>query len=91
MANIAPEIDIDKLIKEIYAHKLVLYNDDVNSFDWVISCLIKICGHTPIQAEQCATIVDGNGKCKIKSGTYDELKLMHQTLGELGLTTDITE
>lgn len=53
---------------------IVVYNDDVNTFDWVIKSLIDVCDHTDIQAEQCAYMVHHKGKCGVKSGSYDELE-----------------
>lgn len=54
-------------------YELVLYNDDVNTFDWVIESLIELCNHDEIQAEQCALIVHFKGKCAVKSGSIDQL------------------
>lgn len=50
-----------------YLRELILYNDNIHSFDYVIDCLIEVCGHEPIQAEQCATLVDAKGSCVVKS------------------------
>ena len=70
-------------------HFLVLHNDDVNTFIYVIDSLIEICGHDPIQAEQCAFITHHHGKCDIKSGETDTLKPMHQSLLTRGLLVTI--
>jgi len=80
--NIGIETELDKLIKESlgYNKKIILYNDDVNSFEHVIECLMKYCKHGPCQAEQCAMIVDGNGKCSVKEGTFDELLPIYTAL-----------
>ncbi len=69
--------------------KLVLYNDDVNTFDHVIECLIDICNHEPEQAEQCAVIVHTKGKCAIKLGDYDFLYPMNISLSDRGLSVTI--
>ena len=53
--------------------QIILYNDDVNTFEHVIDCLVKICDHNYLQAEQCAYIVHHSGKCSVKTGTLDEL------------------
>ena len=74
------------LLKE---RMLVLCNDDVNTFDFVIESLIKICNHTPEQAEQCAYIVHFNGKCSVKNGTYKGLKPLKEALSDLGLSVVI--
>lgn len=53
---------------------IIVYNDDVNTFDWVIESFISVCGHDYIQAEQCAMIIHNNGKCDVMTGSYDYLK-----------------
>ncbi|MCC5915761.1 MAG: ATP-dependent Clp protease adaptor ClpS [Cryomorphaceae bacterium] len=68
---------------------IVLFNDDVNTFDWVISCLVQICKHELEQAEQCAYIVHYRGKCDVKSGTYEELEPMCTALLDSGLSAEI--
>lgn len=68
---------------------LVLYNDDVNTFDHVIDSLIKICKHEVIQAEQCTWIVHYNGKCAVKEGDFRKLRPLRQALNERGLTAKI--
>ena len=68
---------------------LILHNDDVNTFDFVIDTLVDICSHNPLQAEQCAFIVHYKGKCGVKKGTYDTLKPMCQTLLSKGLSATI--
>ncbi|MFT4696915.1 MAG: ATP-dependent Clp protease adaptor protein ClpS [Flavobacteriaceae bacterium] len=60
--------------KESTQHQIILYNDDVNTFDHVVDTLISACEHTLEQAEQCSIIVHYKGKCGVKTGTYDELK-----------------
>lgn len=69
--------------------ELVLFNDDVNTFDWVVGCLMKICKHEPEQAEQCAMIAHYNGKCTVKTGDKDELKIMCGALLDSGLSAEI--
>ena len=64
-------------------------NDDINSIQHVIACLVHYCNHIPTQAEQCATIVHNNGKCGIKTGEYDELKPIQEALLEQGLSAKI--
>lgn len=70
-------------------NEIIMYNDDVNTFDHVISTLVRVCGHTPIQAEQCSLIVHFNGKCTVKTGEYDKLKVQCIRLLEAGLTAEI--
>ena len=68
---------------------LTLFNDNHNTFDHVIECLISTCGHDTLQAEQCAMIVHFKGKCNVKSGSYDELAPIHQSLSEKDLTVEL--
>lgn len=84
-----PEDEIDLLEKEKKENHLVLYNDEVNTFDWVIESLIKICKHDFVQAEQCSMIVHHNGKCSVKDGGFDDLKPMKEALIERGLSATI--
>lgn len=91
--NISPEQDLEEVIqedkKEARVRELVLYNDDVNTFDHVIESLIDICEHDVVQAEQCTYIVHYNGKCSVKNGTYLKLKPMKEGLCERGLSAVI--
>lgn len=70
-------------------NEIVLYNDDVNTFDHVIDTLIYSCEHTPIQAEQCAFLVHFKGKCIVKTGVYEELVPRCSKLQEAGLSAEI--
>jgi len=72
---------------EVY--KLILYNDDVHTFDYVIDCLIEICNHTTEQAEQCTFLVHYKGKCTVKTGSMNLLKPMHEKLISRELTSEI--
>jgi ATP-dependent Clp protease adaptor protein ClpS len=70
-------------------NEIVLYNDDVNTFDHVIDTLIKVCKHTAEQAEQCAILVHYKGQCTVKTGAYDDLKPQCSSLLEAGLSAVI--
>lgn len=69
--------------------EIVLHNDDVNTFEHVIDCLMEICQHEATQAEQCAHIVHYNGKCSVKRGTFDQLEPRCTALQDRGLSADI--
>lgn len=71
------------------ALKIILYNDEVNTFDHVIECLVDICDHDPIQAEQVALIVHSKGKCDVKRGDMVELKPKCEALQNRGLSAQI--
>lgn len=81
------EVDIKELLEN--DRQIILFNDDVNTFDFVIDTLMKVCDHSALQAEQCSYIVHYNGKCEVKKGSYTELKPMCSTLLEKGLTAEI--
>ena len=87
--GVEEELAVDVLVAETEEKQLVLFNDDVNTFDWVIECLISICKHDALQAEQCAIIVHFKGKCTVRSGEYDKLEPMCTALLERGLTATI--
>lgn len=70
-------------------YKLVLWNDDFNTFDFVITSLIDICNHTLEQAEQCTMLVHYKGKCTVKTGSLELIEPMHKALISRGLTSEI--
>lgn len=70
-------------------NEIVLYNDEVNTFDHVIETLIHACDHTAEQAEQCSLLVHYKGKCTVKTGLYDDLKPRCSMLLEAGLSAEI--
>jgi len=70
-------------------HFLVLHNDEVNTFDFVIKSLVMICGHDPAQAEQCAFITHHHGECDIKKGEIAILEPMQERLLIRGLLVTI--
>ncbi len=68
---------------------LVVFNDDVNTFDHVINTLIKICKHTPEQAEQCTLIIHYKGKCTVKVGSFEELAPMRNAICQRGISAEV--
>ncbi len=68
---------------------LIVYNDDYNTFDHVINILMKVCKHSPEQAEQCTLIVHYKGKCAVKKGTFLELKPMRTSITDAGIDAAI--
>lgn len=70
-------------------YSLILYNDDINTFNHVIKSLVEVCGHDSVQAEQCALIVHLKGKCEIKSGIREVLQAMSRSLNALGLHSKV--
>ena len=69
--------------------ELILFNDDYNTFEFVIETLIELCEHDPIQAEQCTLIIHYKGKCVVKSGSFNELKPIQQEMLNRSLTASI--
>ena len=91
--NNKPQINKEKetvLMTEIgQEHELILFNDDVNTFDHVIETLVSVCDHTYEQAEQCAYIVHFSGKCTVKKGKYSYLEALCLKLLQAELSAEI--
>ena len=68
---------------------LVVFNDDVNTFDWVIDSLVDVCEHNLEQAEQCAFIVHYKGQCTVKSGNFETLEPMQRELSNRSLSVEV--
>ena len=68
---------------------LVVFNDDVNTFEHVTRTLIKVCKHTAEQAEQCTLIIHYKGKCQVKNGTFDFLRPLREAICEAGIDARI--
>lgn len=79
--------DIVTEVEKRYA--IILFNDDVNTFDHVINCLIEICKHHPLQAEQCAIIVHNKGKANVSHGDFEEMAQRCQALCDRGLSATV--
>jgi len=86
------ELEItEPVTKEEATKALLLYNDDVNTFDFVSEALIKVCKHDAVQAEQCTYLVHYTGKCVVKNGTFKALKPLCEALLERGLSAKIED
>lgn len=83
------DILIDEEILAGSGARLVVYNDDVNTFEWVIECFIKILHHTHEQAEQLSMLIHFKGKATVKSGDHDDLKPYKDALTDRGLSAVI--
>ena len=70
-------------------NELVIYNDDFNTFDYVIDTLIRVCGHDALQAEQCTLMIHYNGKCSVKRGEFKKLRPLCENILDRGLTAEI--
>lgn len=87
----SPEVFVEEEVDVQTAreYQIILHNDDVNTFDHVIRCLVRICDQTPEQAEQCAYIVHYHGKCVVKTGAFEDLKPRCLLLLEEGLSAEL--
>lgn len=83
------EEEQDTITELASSYQLVVWNDEVNTFEWVIETLIRICGHTPEQAEQCAMLIHTQGKYAVKKGDYDTLKPMCDAITDRGIGATI--
>jgi ATP-dependent Clp protease adaptor protein ClpS len=81
--------DIEILTDPEEPYSLIVWNDEVNSFDWVIQTLIEVCKHSTEQAEQCAMIIHTQGKYGVKRGSYEELKPMCDAITDRGIGATI--
>ena len=83
------QFDIDVLTELEPPHQLLVWNDDVNTFEWVIDTLIEICGHTKEQAEQCAMLIHHKGKYSVKKDSYERLKPQCDAINDRNINATI--
>ncbi|WP_298299169.1 ATP-dependent Clp protease adaptor ClpS [Hydrotalea sp.] len=83
------EASLDTITAPIPTCHLIVWNDDVNTFDWVIETLIEICSHTQEQAEQCALLIHMKGRCVVKNGDYETLNPMRTAILDRGINATI--
>lgn len=83
------EIEIDVLVNTAKPFQLIVWNDEVNTFEWVIETLQEVCGHSHEQAEQCAYLIHFKGKYAVKQGDFDELKTQCDAITERGIGATI--
>ena len=81
----------EMLIDDENSYQLIVWNDEVNTFEWVIDTLIQICGHTSEQAEQSAMIIHTKGKYAVKEGSFNTLKPMCDAITERGIGATVEE
>jgi ATP-dependent Clp protease adaptor protein ClpS len=81
--------DVDVLTSAEDPYSLIVWNDEVNTFEWVIETLIEVCGHSQEQAEQCAMIIHTKGKYAVKRGSYEELKPQCDAITDRGIGATI--
>ena len=84
-------VETDLLTTIVSSYNLIVWNDNVNTFDWVIETLVEVCGHTPEQAEQCAHIIHYHGKYGVKQGDFETLKPMREAIIDRGINATIEQ
>ena len=95
MLNVKDHIQTDNLEETVVLTltedtcNLVVWNDDVNTFEWVIKTLMEVCGHTQEQAEQCSYFIHYKGKYAVKNGSYDDLKPQCDAITERGINATV--
>lgn len=82
-------VEVLEDVSQESCYDLVVYNDDFNTFDHVINTLVKVCKHSPEQAEQCTYIVHYRGKCSVKEGSYSQLEPMKNAILDAGIDAKI--
>ena len=83
------EVLEEEIAEEAEMWSLVVFNDDVNTFDHVIETLIEVCEHEPEQAEQCTWIIHFKGKCAVKTGTFDKMAAMRNAICNRGISAEV--
>lgn len=89
MGHYAEDTDLLTIEKVVATQSLVVYNDEVNTFDWVIKALMEVCNHTAEQAEQCSLFIHYKGKYAVKQGAYGKLKPLKEAIVERGIKAAI--
>ena len=83
------QVDVLEAVETTDLLDLVVFNDDVNTFEHVIQTLIRVCKHSAEQAEQCTLLIHYKGKCAVKSGSFDFLKPLREAICEVGIDARI--
>lgn len=87
--EILKQLSTETLVKTNYPYSLIVWNDEVNTFEWVIESLVNVCKHSEEQAEQCAMIIHFQGKYAVKNGELESLKLMKEAIIERGINATL--
>ncbi len=90
-AQVKEDVETELLDTLAASYNLIVWNDEVNTFDWVIETLVEVCGHTAEQAEQCAFIIHFQGKYAVKQGDYETLNPMREAIINRGINATIEE
>jgi len=83
------EQDTDVLTALEKTYHIIVWNDEVNTFEWVIETLMEVCGHSEEQAEQCALLIHTQGKYAVKQGSYEDLRPMCEAITDRGINATL--
>ncbi|MBK7099371.1 MAG: ATP-dependent Clp protease adaptor ClpS [Sphingobacteriales bacterium] len=83
--------EVEVLLETVSSNQLIVWNDDVNTFDWVIGTLVEVCGHSFEQAEQCSLLIHFQGKYAVKEGMFEDLKPMCEAILDRGINATLEE
>ncbi len=83
------DVAVDVLTTLGSSYQIIVWNDEVNTFEWVIETLIEICGHSTEQAEQCAMIIHTKGKYAVQQGSYEDLKPKVDAITDRGISATL--
>lgn len=83
------DTDVLEAVIDTDYYDLVVYNDDVNTFDFVIDTLIDVCEHTPLQAEQCTILIHYKGRCAVRTGSFEDMAKMRAEICRRGLSAEV--
>ncbi len=84
-----PEVTVMDEVVETEVYNLVVFNDEVNTFEYVIDTLIEVCDHSPEQAEQCTLLIHYKGKCTVKNGGFEELVPLRNEICRRGISAEV--
>lgn len=84
-----PEVTVMDEVVETEVYNLVVFNDEVNTFEYVIDTLIEVCDHSPEQAEQCTLLIHYKGKCTVKNGGFEELVPLRNEICRRGIAAEV--
>ena len=86
-----PDVEVMDDVVDVEVYNLVVFNDDVNTFEHVIDTLKDVCGHTPEQAEQCTLLIHYKGKCTVKNGGFEELAPLRNEICRRGISAEVLQ
>ena len=83
------DVDVLDQVIDVEQYDLMVFNDEINTFEFVIESLMEVCDHTPEQAEQCTLLIHYKGKCSVKKGTFKALAAMRNDICRRGIAAEV--